>query len=221
MAIDPLPLVQVTRPSRIDATERARLQRRARALAWGGNAWHVIEFAVAVAAGVAASSIALIGFGIDSLIEVIAGGVVVWLFTGGRLHSDAAERRAQQVIAVSFLLLAAYLGVEAVRTLTGSHHPEASGAGIALALITAPTMPLLARAKRTVGRRLDSAATVSEGAQNLLCAYLSVALLVGLGANALAGWWWADPLAALIIAGVALREGVQGWKGEERCAGCC
>src|SRR5690242_14524408 len=113
MAIDPLPLVQVTRPSRIDATERARLQRRARALAWGGNAWHVIEFAVAVAAGVAASSIALIGFGIDSLIEVIAGGVVVWLFTGGRLHSDAAERRAQQVIAVSFLLLAAYLGVEA------------------------------------------------------------------------------------------------------------
>lgn len=221
MAIDPLPLVQVTRPSRIDATERARLQRRARALAWGGNAWHVIEFAVAVAAGVAASSIALIGFGIDSLIEVIAGGVVVWLFTGGRLHSDAAERRAQQVIAVSFLLLAAYLGVEAVRTLTGSHHPEASRTGIALALITAPTMPLLARAKRTVGRRLDSAATVSEGTQNLLCAYLSVALLVGLGANALAGWWWADPLAALVIAGVALREGVQGWKGDERCAGCC
>lgn len=221
MAIDPLPLVHVTRPSRTDPTERARLQRRARALAWGGNAWHVVEFAVAVAAGVAASSIALIGFGIDSLIEVIAGAVVVWLFSGNRLHSDTAERRAQQVIAVSFLLLAAYLGVEAVRTLTGSHHPEASRAGIALALITAPTMPLLARAKRTVGRRLDSAATVSEGIQNLLCAYLSVALLVGLGANALAGWWWADPLAALVIAGVALREGVQGWKGDERCAGCC
>ena len=221
MAIPPLPLVQVTRPSRPDPAERARLQRRARTLAWGGNVWHVIEFAVAVAAGVVASSIALIGFGIDSLIEVIAGTVVVWLFTGDRLHSDTAERRAQQVIAVSFLLLAAYLGVEAVRTLTGSHHPEASWAGIALALITAPTMPLLARAKRTVGRRLDSAATVSEGIQNLLCAYLSVALLVGLGANALAGWWWADPLAALVIAGVALREGVQGWKGDERCAGCC
>ena len=221
MTTEPLPLVQVTRPSRLTPVERARLQRRARLLAWGGNAWHVVEFAVGVAAGIAASSIALVGFGIDSLIEVIAGSVVVWLFTGQRLHSETAERRAQQAIAICFFLLAVYVSVEAGRTLTGSHHPETSWVGIGLALITAPTMPLLARAKRTVGRQLNSAATVSEGTQNLLCAYLSVALLVGLGANALFGWWWADPLAALVIAAVALREGLESWKGDGCADGCC
>jgi len=213
-----LPIVVRRAPA---AEERARLQRRARRLAWGGNLWHLVEFAIAVAAGISASSIALVGFGIDSLIEVLAGSVVVWLFTGHRLHSDSAERRAQQLIAVSFFLLAAYVAVESVRTLTGSDHPQPSWVGIGLALVTAPTMPLLARAKRNVGRELGSAATVSEGAQNLLCAYLSVALLVGLGANALAGWWWADPLAALVIAGMAAREGLEAWKGEGCTDGCC
>ena len=203
------------------ADERARLQRRARRLAWGGNAWHVAEFAIAVGAGISASSIALVGFGIDSLIEVLAGSVVVWLFTGRRRHSGAAERRAQQVIAVSFFLLAVYVGVESVRTLTGSGHPDASWVGIGLAAVTAPTMPLLARAKRRVGHRLGSAATVAEGAQNLLCAYLSVALLIGLGANALMGWWWADPLAGLAIAAVAAREGVESWRGRGCADGCC
>lgn len=203
------------------ADERARLQRRARRLAWGGNAWHVAEFAIAVGAGISASSIALVGFGIDSLIEVLAGSVVVWLFTGRRLHSGTAERRAQQVIAVSFFLLAVYVGVESVRTLTGSGRPDASWVGIGLAAVTAPTMPLLARAKRRVGHRLGSAATVAEGAQNLLCAYLSVALLIGLGANALMGWWWADPLAGLAIAAVAAREGVESWRGRGCADGCC
>jgi divalent metal cation (Fe/Co/Zn/Cd) transporter len=190
-------------------------------LAWGGNAWHVAEFAIALGAGIAAGSIALVGFGIDSLIEVLAGSVVVWLFTGRRLHSESAERRAQQVIAASFFLLAAYVAIESLRTLAGGQHPTASWVGIGLAAITAPTMPLLARAKRNVGHQLGSAATVSEGNQNLLCAYLSVALLVGLGANALLGWWWADPIAALVIAAVALREGIGAWRGESCADGRC
>ena len=189
-------------------------------LAWGGIGWHFIEFGIALGAGIAAGSIALIGFGADSLIEAFAGFVVVWLFTGSRLHSRAAERRAQQLIAASFFVLAAYVSAEAIRTLIGAQHPETSWIGIALAAVTAPTMPLLARAKRRVGSRLDSSATIKEGAQNMLCAYLSVALLIGLLANALAGWWWADPAAALLIAAVALHEGRESWRGEGCCDAC-
>ena len=199
--------------------ERALLERRARRLAWGGNAWHVAEFAIAVGAGIAAGSVALVGFGIDSVIEVLAAGVIVWLFSGRRIGSHAAERRAQQLIAASYALLVAYILVESLRTLLGAHHPGTSWVGIGLAAFTAPTMPLLALAKRRVGRRLGSAATVSEAAQNQLCAYLSIALLVGLLANALGGWWWADPGAALAIAGVAAYEGVRSWRGES--CDCC
>jgi divalent metal cation (Fe/Co/Zn/Cd) transporter len=202
---------------RLDAGERAGLVRRARLLAWGGNAWHFVEFAIAVAAGIAASSIALIGFGFDSLIESLAGFIIVWRFAERRRDSEAAERRAQQLVAVSFFILAAYVGVESVRTFFGGHHPETSWVGIGLAAFTAPTMPLLARAKQRVGHALQSSATVGEAGQNMICAYLSVALLVGLGANALLGWWWADPAAALVIAAVALREGRESWRGE----GCC
>jgi divalent metal cation (Fe/Co/Zn/Cd) transporter len=197
------------------------LERRARRLAWGANAWHVAEFAIALAAGISAGSIALIGFGIDSLIEVLAGGVIVWLFTGRRRGSAVAERRAQMAIAATFFLLAGYVAVESVRTLIDGDHPDVSWVGIALAAVTAPTMPLLARAKRRVGHQLGSAATVSEGAQNMVCAYLSIALLLGLGANAVLGWWWADPVAALAIAAVAAREGVLGWRGESCADGCC
>jgi divalent metal cation (Fe/Co/Zn/Cd) transporter len=197
--------------------ERTRLERRARILAWGGIGYHVLEFAVAIGAGIAAGSIALVGFGADSLIEALAGFVVLWLFTGRRLGSQAAERRAQQLIAVSFFVLAAYIGIESMRSLVGGHEPDPSWVGIGLAAFTAPTMPLLALVKRRVGRQLGSAAAVKEASQTQLCAYLSVALLVGLLANALAGWWWADPLAALVIAGVAVREGVTSWRGE----GCC
>jgi divalent metal cation (Fe/Co/Zn/Cd) transporter len=179
----------------------------------------LVEFLIAIGAGIAASSIALIGFGADSLIEGLSGLVVVWLFSSHRLESPTAERRAQQLIAASFFLLAAYIGVEAARSLIGSEQPGVSWVGIGLAAITAPTMPLLARAKIRVGRQLGSAAATSEAAQNMLCAYLSVALLTGLGANALFGWWWADPLAGLVIAGVAVKEGVDGWRGESDC--CC
>jgi divalent metal cation (Fe/Co/Zn/Cd) transporter len=188
-------------------------------LAWIGNGWHVVEFAIAVAAGVAAGSIALVGFGIDSVIEVLAGGVIVWLFTGDRGASHVAERRAQKLIAASYAILVVYIGVEAIRDLVNGHHPEASWIGIGLAAFTAPTMPLLAAAKRRVGRKLGSSATVSEAEQNQICAYLSIALLVGLLANAVAGWWWADPTAALLIAAVVAREGSQSWRGD-RCD-CC
>jgi divalent metal cation (Fe/Co/Zn/Cd) transporter len=199
--------------------ERERLERRARMLAWGGNAWHLFEFAIAIGAGIAAGSVALIGFGADSLIEGVAGLVIVWLFTGARRGSAHAERRAQQLIAVSYFVLAVYVSVESLRDLVGGHHPGVSWIGIALAAVTAPTMPLLARAKQNVGRKLNSSATVSEASQNMICAYLSIALLVGLLANALAGWWWADPLAALVIAGVAAREGRESWHGD--ACDCC
>jgi len=199
--------------------ERAALEQRAKLLAWGGNAWHLVEFAIALAAGVAAGSVALVGFGLDSLIELAAGGIVIWLFSGGRGTSEHAERRAQQLIAASYVILVAYIGVEAIRDLAGSHHPEVSWVGIGLAAFTAPTMPLLARAKRNVGRKLNSSATVSEASQNMICAYLSIALLIGLLANALLGWWWADPVAALVIAGVAAREGIGSWRGDS-CE-CC
>jgi len=209
------------RPLRRPALDprREHWRRQARWLAWGGIAWHVVEFAIAAIAGFAASSIALIGFGADSLIEALAGFVVLWLFTGGRVESPAAERRAQQLIAVSFYVLAAYVGIEAVRSLVAGDEPGTSWVGIGLAAFTAVTMPLLATAKRRLGSKLGSSATVQEASQTQLCAYLSIALLVGLGANALLGWWWADPLAALAIAGVALREGQQTWRGDS-CE-CC
>ena len=190
------------------------MERQALLLAWIGIGWHGVEFAIALAAGLAASSIALIGFGADSLIEALAGGVVLWLFTGKRRGSPTAERRAQQLIAVSFFCLAAFVAVESVRELVAGHHPGASWIGIGLAAVTAPTMPLLARAKVRVGTELDSSATVGEGAQNMLCAYLSVALLIGLLSNAVLGWWWADPAAAVVIAALAAKEGVESWRGQ-------
>lgn len=212
---------QTASPLRVgqSAVERAKLERRARLLAWGGIAWHVVEFAIALGAGIAAGSIALIGFGADSLIEALAGIVVLWLFTGRRIGSGAAERRAQQLIALSFLVLAAYIGIESLRTLASAHHPGSSWVGIGLAAFTAPTMPLLARAKRRVADELSSAAAVKEASQTQLCAYLSIALLVGLGLNALAGFWWADPTVALVIAAVAVKEGREAWRGEG--CDCC
>ncbi len=197
--------------------ERVGLERRARLLAWGGNAWHVVEFGVAIVAGIVAASPALVGFSLDSLIELAAGFVIVWLY---RLRSDHAdERRAQQLVAGTYVVLVAFILVESSYTLVGGHHPDASWVGIGLAAITAPTMPLLALAKRRVGHRLGSSATVSEAAQNQICAYLSIALLAGLLANALAGWWWADPAAALAIAALAAKEGLDSWRGKS--CDCC
>jgi divalent metal cation (Fe/Co/Zn/Cd) transporter len=131
-----------------------------------------------------------------------------------------AERRAQQLVAASFVVLAAYVAVESVRTLVAADRPDVSWVGIGLAAVTIVVMPPLAVAKRRVGRSLGSAATMQEAEQTQLCAYLSVALLVGLGANAVAGWWRADPLAALVIAAVAAREGVESWRGDPCCDTC-
>lgn len=166
-----------------------------------------LEAAVAIGAGIAAGSIALIGFGADSLIEAVAGIVVLWRFAASRLTSEDAERRAQQLIAVGFYVLAVYVGVEAVRGLVSGDHPDVSWVGIGLSVVTLITMPPLAMAKGRVGAALGSSATESEGRQNMLCAYLSAALLTGLVANAALGLWWADPVAALVVAAVAVREG--------------
>jgi divalent metal cation (Fe/Co/Zn/Cd) transporter len=136
-----------------------------------------------------------------------------------RSASRSAERRAQQLIAGSFVVLAGYVGVEAVRDLAGGHHPQASWVGVALSVVTLATMPPLAAAKRRVGERLGSPATTSESRQTMLCAYLSAGLLAGLLANALAGWWWADPIVALGIGAVALREARDAWRGD--ACGCC
>ena len=199
------------------AADRAALVRRAKLLAWVGVGWHGVEAAVAVAAGLAASSIALIGFGADSLIESLAGLILLWRFAGRRAASEDAERRAQRWIGVSFYVIAAYVAAEAARALVGAYEPEASWVGIGLAAVTLVTMPPLALAKARIGDRLGSSAIKSEGRQNMLCAYLSAALLAGLGANALMGWWWADPVAALAIAVVAVNEGRAAWGG----ASCC
>ncbi|MGZ4371898.1 MAG: cation transporter [Gaiellaceae bacterium] len=201
----------------VSRQERLALERRARLLAWGGNAWHVVEFAVAIVAGVIAVSPALIGFSLDSLIELAAGFVIVWLYRLRSGHTD--ERRAQQLVAATYFLLVIFIVSESAYTLLGGRHPDASWVGIGLAAFTAPTMPLLALAKRRVGNKLGSSATVSEAAQNQICAYLSITLLAGLLANALAGWWWADPAAALAIAALAGKEGIDSRRGES--CDCC
>lgn len=193
--------------------------RRARELAWLGLGWHLVEAAVAIAVGVVAGSVALVGFGADALIEALAALVIIWLVAGDRAARPAAERRAQQLVAASFLLLAVYVGVEALRDLLGGHHPDPSWVGIGLSALTLVTMPALAAAKRRVGRALGSSAMTSESRQTLLCAYMSAGLLFGLGANQLLGWWWADPLVALGIAGVALSEARESWRGDS-CS-CC
>ncbi len=193
---------------------RARLLRRARQLAWVGIGWHVIEASVAVTAGVVAGSVALVGFGADSLIEAIAGLVVIWRLASTHTMS---ERSAQQMIAASFYVLAAYVAVEATRSLAAVDRPGVSWVGIGLSVVTLATMPPLAAAKARVADALGSSATKSESRQTMLCAYLSAALLVGLGLNALLGWWWADPVTALAIAGVALKEGREAWRGESCC----
>lgn len=202
------------------SAEWIRLARRARLLSWVSLAWMGAEGAIAIVAGILAGSIALIGFGIDSAIEGVASLVIVWRFTGARLHSPAAERRAQRLVAIQFFLLAPYVAAEAIHALVAGERPDVSWIGIALAATSVVGMPLLGRAKRRLGERLGSAATRGEGAQNLLCAYLAGALLVGLLGNALAGLWWLDPAVALLIGAVALREGVEAWRGEARCASC-
>ena len=208
-----LPILQVDPPRRA-TWSRARLVRRARLLAWIGLGWHGIEATVAIAAGVVAGSVALVGFGADSLIELAAGLVVLWRLASARA---IGERLAQQMIAVSFYLLSAYIAVEATLSLAARDRPAASWVGIGLSVLTLATMPPLANAKARVADELGSSATKSESRQTMLCAYLSAGLLVGLSLNALLGWWWADPITALGIAAVALKEGQNAWRGMACC----
>jgi len=202
------------------SAEWLRLARRARFLSWTSLAWLCIEGSVAVVAGLVAGSIALVGFGLDSAIEGLASGIVVWRFTGSRTLSPHAERRAERLIALSFFLLAPYIAGEAVRALAVEHHPETSWVGVGLALTSLAICPWLGLAKRGIGSRIGSAATRAEGKQNLLCASLAIGLLAGLLGNALAGVWWLDPVVALVIAGACVLGGIQAWRGE-RCDGCC
>ena len=192
--------------------------RRARLLSWLSLAWIGLEGAVAVAAGIAAGSVALIGFGADSVIEGLASFVIIWRFTGSRMHSDQAEGRAQRLVAAQFFLLAPWVAYGAMHALIAGDRPEASWIGIVLALTSAVGMPLLGMAKRRIGEQLGSAATRGEGMQNVLCGYLAVALLAGLVGNALFGLWWLDPVAALVIAAVALSEGRSAWRGDACCS---
>ena len=200
---------------------RIALVRRARLLAWTSLAWLAFEGVATVIAGVLAGSIALIGNGLDSGIEALASIVVVWRFAAARISSDRAEQRAQRIIALSFFLLAPYVAVEAIHTLAVEHHAETTWLGIGLSAGTLLVCPWLGRAKVRLGRRLNSGATAGEGRQNLICAYLASGVLVGLLANTLAGVWWLDPLIALAIAAVAVREGRETWKGRACGDACC
>lgn len=199
----------------LDREERTRLGRRAQLLAAGSVTYNAVEAVVALAAGVVAGSVALIGFGLDSIIEVSSGLIILWQFRH-RLP-ERRERAALRLIAVSFFALAAYVGYESLRALVTGAAPDPSAVGIGLAIASLAVMPLLSRAQRRTGRALSSNAVVADGTQTMLCAWLSAALLAGLLLNATLGWTWADPVAALLIAAVAAREGVQAWRGDTCC----
>src|SRR5437867_279268 len=198
----------------------ATLVRRVKLLSWLSLAWMTAEGAIGLTAGIVANSIALIGYGLDSTIEGIASIVIIWRFTGDRIQSEHAETRAQKIVAVSFFLLAPYIIVEALDRLLTGQEAQPSWVGIGLAIVSITLMPLFGRAKKRLGNQLQSAATAGEGTQNILCAYLSLAILVGLGANALFGLWWADPVVALIVAIVAVQAGIQTWRGQG-CTDAC
>ncbi|MGP4115271.1 cation transporter [Streptomyces sp. 4N509B] len=200
-------------PARRDA-----LARRIRLLVAATITYNVIEAIVAITAGTLASSIALISFGLDSVIEVSSAAAVAWQFSA-RDHAlrEAREKTALRIIAVSFFVLAAYVTIEAARALAGTGEAERSIPGIVLAALSLLVMPFLSAAQRSAGRAIGSASAVADSKQTLLCTYLSAVLLLGLLLNATLGWAWADPIAALVIAAVAVREGRDAWQGE----GCC
>ncbi len=176
--------------------------------------WMTVEGVIGTVAGIVSNSIALIGYGLDSTIAGVASLVIIWRFTGDRLHSQTAERQAQRVVAISFFLLAPYFAIEATHRLITADKAQASWVGISLAIVSTLLMPVFGIAKKRIGLQLRSAATVGEGIQNLLCAYLSLAILVGLAANAVLGLWWADPTVALAVAIVAVQTGVKTWRGQ-------
>jgi divalent metal cation (Fe/Co/Zn/Cd) transporter len=194
---------------------KAVLTRRVRWLVAATITYNVVEAVVAISAGAVAGSTALIGFGLDSVIEVSSAAAVAWQFSGA--DPEARERVALRVIAVSFFALAAYVTVEAVLSLAGSGRPGESVPGIVLAAVSLAVMPALSYAQRRTGRELGSASAVADSHQTRLCTYLSAVLLIGLLLNALWGWGWADPVAALVIAVAAAREGREAWRGDHCC----
>jgi divalent metal cation (Fe/Co/Zn/Cd) transporter len=215
------PELAVSQPAPLThSPEWLRAARRARLLSWISLAWMGAEGAIAVTAGILAGSIALLSFGLDSAIEGVASLVIVWRFTGRRLLSEAAERRAQKLVAIQFFVLAPYVGFEAIHKLVTGEQPQTSWVGIALVTSSVIAMPVLGVAKRRLAVSLGSAATRGEGTQNLLCAYLAAAVLIGLLGSALFGLWWLDPAAALVVAGAAAKEGVESWRGEACCEAC-
>ena len=188
------------------------LRHRAFLLEYLTIGWNSIEAVVAVSFGIAARSIALVGFGLDSLVEVFAASVVVWQLRG---LSEERERRALRLIAYSFFALAAYVTVEAMRDLVVGAEASESVPGIVLAAISLAIMPLLAFGKRRTGHLMGSAVLLADSKETLLCSYLSAVLLVGLVLNATIGWWWADPVAGVGIAYLAIREGLEAWRSDE------
>jgi divalent metal cation (Fe/Co/Zn/Cd) transporter len=208
-----LPISLGPSPARRDV-----LTRRIRLLVAATITYNAIEAVVALTAGTLASSSALIGFGLDSLIEVSSAAAVAWQFTSA--DHQRRERTALRVIAVSFFALAAYVTVESVRALAGGERAEHSTIGIVLAAVSLAVMPVLSAAQRRTGSELGSVSAVADSRQTLLCTYLSAVLLAGLVVNSLFGWWWADPAAALVIAAVAVKEGRDAWRGIACCPQC-
>jgi divalent metal cation (Fe/Co/Zn/Cd) transporter len=196
----------------LDPADKARLGRRAQLLAGASVAYNLVEAVVAITAGLVAGSVALVGFGLDSVVEVSSGLIILWQFRH-RLP-ESRERRALRLMAVSFFALAAYVTFESLRALVTGHDPDSSPVGIGLAVASLLVMPFLSWAQRRTGRALGSHAVVADSTQTLLCTYLSAVLLAGLLLNATLGWSWADPLAGLVIAAVAAREGLEAWRGE-------
>ncbi len=203
-----------TAPDLDDAT-RLRLNRLARRLSTFGVSYNVLEAVVALSAGAVAGSRALFGFGLDATIEVFSGLVIVWQF---RHHLPASrEVLATRLIGLSFFALAGFVAYDSTSALVRGVHPDPSTVGLLLAATSLTVMPVLSRAQRRTGRALHSASVVAGSNQTLLCTYMSAVLLGGLGVNAAFGWWWADPVAGLVIAALAAREGRAAWRGD----GCC
>ncbi len=186
-------------------------------LSWASLVWMSVEGVVGLYAGARASSVSLLGWSLSSVVEGLASVIVIWRLTGSRTLSETSERAAQKAVAVSFWLLAPCVAIQAVHDLVTGTHPEHSRLGIALTAASVLVMPALGKTKHRLGARLGSGATAGEGTQNLLCAYLAGAVLVGLLANIAFGWWWLDSLIALAVSAVAVREGREAWAGDDCC----
>ncbi len=201
--------------------ERRALLHRGLRLEYLTVGWNLIEGGIAITAALAAGSVALLGFGIDSFVESVSGSVLIWRLrteVSGSHHEETIERferRAERLVGLSFFALAAYIAFDAITTLVGQERPEASPVGIALTAVSIGVMLWLARRKRQTAAQLGSRALAADAEQTQACWYLSIVVLAGIGLNALFGWWWADPLAALGVCLILFREGREAWSGED------